>query len=313
MYVSGNHAYVASYGSNALEIVDITNPATPIHKNSTYIDTPRSVFVSGNYAYVTSAGSDALEVVDVTNPAAPVLKGTILNGGTTLLNNPYSVYVSGNYAYVASYSSNALEIVDVTNPAAPVHKGSITNIFLSSPQSVSVSGNYAYIASDGINALDIVDVTNPATPVHKGYIQDGSGVAPFLRDPVGVYISGNYAYVASLASNALEIVDIGSVTATSVNVVSANQITCSVNLSDKTAGLYNVVVTNPDGKSGALPNGFTISAAGAPVASFYGTPLAGAVSAERQLHRHFDQFSCVVVLVIRRREFQYFAEPGTYL
>ena len=30
--VSGNYAYVASYQSNALEIVDISNPAVPVHK-----------------------------------------------------------------------------------------------------------------------------------------------------------------------------------------------------------------------------------------------------------------------------------------
>jgi len=87
VYVLGNYAYVASAASNALEILDITNPATPLHKGS-----------------ISDGGG-----------AAPFLYG------------PSSVYVSGNYAYVASVNSNALEIVDITNPAAPVHKGSVSN------------------------------------------------------------------------------------------------------------------------------------------------------------------------------------------
>jgi len=34
VYVSGTYAYVASSESNALEIVDISNPALPVHKGS---------------------------------------------------------------------------------------------------------------------------------------------------------------------------------------------------------------------------------------------------------------------------------------
>jgi len=85
---------------------------------------------------------------------------------------------------------------------------------------------------------------------------------------VSVYVSGNYAYVASEDSYALEIVDIGTVSATGVNVVSANQINCTFNLNSKATGLYTVVVTNPDGKFGTLSSGFTIIAADAPVAGF---------------------------------------------
>ncbi len=223
VYVSGNYAYVTSFGYNGgpgtLEIVDVTNPADPVHKGSLTDGTggalllyPTSVYVSGNYAYVTSLDSHSLEIVDVTNPAAPVHKGSLTDGtGGALLSFPVSVYVSGNYAYVASNGSNALEIVDVTNPAVPVHKGSLTDgtggALLVYPASVYVSGNYAYVASFGSNAIEIVDVTNPADPVHKGSLTNGTGGA-LLGFPASVYVSGNYAYVASTVSNALEIVDV---------------------------------------------------------------------------------------------------------
>ncbi len=272
VFVAGNYAYVASPGSNALEIVDVTNPAVPVHKGSITnpsLLNPKSVFLAGNYAYVASSGSNVLEIVDVTNPAVPVHKGS-----STTIFSPSSVYVSGNYAYVTSYGSNALVIVDVTNPAIPQNIGTISNAYLNNPQSVFVAGNYAYVSSAGTsNALEIVNVTNPANPVHLGSISNGAGGA-LLSNPKSVFVSGNYAHVASYGSNALEIVDIGTVTATGVNVVSANKITCSVNLSNKVTGTYNVVVINPDGKFGTLLGGFTIN--NAPVASFYGTPLTGA-------------------------------------
>jgi hypothetical protein len=48
------------------------------------------------------------------------------------------------------------------------------------------------------------------------------------------------------------------ITATGVSVVSATQITCSFNIIGKTAGLWDVVVTNPDGQAATLANGFEI-------------------------------------------------------
>jgi hypothetical protein len=64
VFVSGNYAYVASYSSNALEIVDISDPSLPVHKGSLTHGTdgalllaPSSIVVSGNYAYVASRNS----------------------------------------------------------------------------------------------------------------------------------------------------------------------------------------------------------------------------------------------------------------
>jgi len=219
VYISGNYAYVASSGSNALEIVDISNPALPVHTGKIFdgdggaiLGGPNSVFVSGNYAYIASSLSNALEIVNISNPTTPVHTGKILDGaGGAALANPYNIYVSGNYAYVASYDSNALEIVDVSVPTSPVHAGLISDgedgVALVGPNSVYVSGNYAYITSGGSDALEIVDVSNPTAPVHVGVIYNGDGGA-VLGGPNSVYVSGNYAYVSSFGSNALEIVDI---------------------------------------------------------------------------------------------------------
>ncbi|MEK7644619.1 MAG: hypothetical protein AAB390_04945, partial [Patescibacteria group bacterium] len=229
VYVSGNYAYVASGISDALEIIDISNPARPTHKGSiadgaggARLDNPNSVFVSGNYAYVASQSSASLEIIDISNPSQPTHKGSVRNNaGGALLSGVTSVFVSGNYAYLTASSVDALEIIDVSNPSTPTHKGSISNgaggALLDLPVSVYVVGNYAYVASADSDALEIIDVSDPAVPTHKGSIATGVGGSLLdfssVNSDKSVFVSGNYAYLAVNSSNALEIVDISSSTA----------------------------------------------------------------------------------------------------
>ena len=279
VFVFGDYAYVTSAGSNALEIVDVSDPANPVHKGSisdgvggAKLNNPSSIFVAGPYAYVASAGSNALEIVDVSDPANPIHKGSIADGvGLALLGNPTGVYVSGIYAYIASAGSNALEIVDISDPANPVHKGSIADriggALLSGAYRVFVSGNYAYVAST--DALEIVDVSNPVNPVHKANIvKNNNGI--FTESPKDIDISGNYVY--AIVQDTFKIVDIGNIHATEVNVVSPNQIFCTLDPTGKVADDYNVVVTNPDGQTGTFLSGFTIINS-----HFIGTPTLGEV------------------------------------
>ncbi len=226
VFVSGNYAYLVnaingSGGGAALEIVDVSNPATPIHAGSltdgtggALLSYAYSVYVSGKYAYVASGGSNALEIVDVSTPGAPAHAASLTNGtGGAVLGFPYSVYISGNYAYVTSFLSNALEIIDITNPLAPVHKGSLVDgtggAMLKLPTSVYVSGKYALVIAAGSNALEIVDVSNPAAPVHAASLINGAGGA-ILDSPVSFSVSGNYVYAIDYASNTLEIISFSS-------------------------------------------------------------------------------------------------------
>lgn len=211
VFVSGNYAYVTAADSNALEIVDVSDPAAPVHKGSitdgqdgAYLFWPRNVYVKDNYAYV-AAYFGGLEIVDVSDPTNPVHKGKFDVPTST------DIYVSGNYAYLTCIGGHALVIIDISDPAAPVYKGGIADgnggAHLFWPTSVYVSGNYAYVTSADDNALNIVDVSNPAAPVLKGIITHGEGGA-LLATPYSVYVSGNYAYVASGSSNSLEIIDV---------------------------------------------------------------------------------------------------------
>jgi outer membrane protein assembly factor BamB len=269
------YAYVVSTGTNSLQIVDVTNPATPL-KNGNISNTdaakgnmsaPRSIYVSGNYAYIASGLSNGLEIVDISNQWSPKHVGFIANGtGGALLNNPYSIQVVGNYAYIASYGSNALEIIDITNPRAPKHKGKLVNgaggARLLNPVTLAVSGIYAYVGDQESNYLEVIDVSNPAAPVHKGSLSFGAGYRPN-----GIFVSGNSVYVANNMHNSLEIVTVttGAIAATGVKVTNLYrenaQITCKFPITNKPAGQYSVVVTNPDLQQAVLVNGFLIARA----------------------------------------------------
>jgi hypothetical protein len=63
------------------------------------------------------------------------------------------------------------------------------------------------------------------------------------------------------------------INATNVVVVNAAQITCDFDLTGAAVGLWDVVVTNPDDRSGTLPGGFTVEAAPPRVDSI--TPISG--------------------------------------
>ena len=159
VFVSGNYTFVASSGDDALEIVDVSDPATPFHiirvddgsGAAPYLNGSQSVYIYGNYAYVVSLSSNALEIVDVTNPAIPVHKGSILDGGGVVpyMNIPHSVFISENFAYSASSGSNALEIIDIGTIRA-------TNVNIVSPTKITCTFNL----SNQIDGLYNVVVTN---------------------------------------------------------------------------------------------------------------------------------------------------------
>ncbi|WP_319642262.1 PGF-pre-PGF domain-containing protein [Methanovulcanius yangii] len=207
VFVAGDYAYVASYVNGALEIVDISDPARPVHKGNLSLGFgPKSVYVSGNYAYVANYNQYSLQIVDITNPAVPMLVSFF-----GFPSNPWDVFVAGNNAYVGisvGGMDGKLWIVNITNPINPTTTGIFEDpVWLPSPVDVFVAGDYAYVASKDYHALKIIDVTDPAHPIRAGSITNGEGGA-LLENPEGVFVSGTYAYVASTGSDSLAIIDI---------------------------------------------------------------------------------------------------------
>lgn len=221
--IKDNYAYVASTISDAIEIIDISDPDNPTYVSSikdgdggAKLNGPRSIYISGNYAYVGSYYSNAMEIVDISNPANPIHVGVISDGdGGALLDKPENIYVKNNFAYVISYGSKSLEIIDISDKSNPIHAGSITNgtggALLRAPKSIKLSGNYAYISSLGDDAIEIIDISDKTNPTHAGAISNGDGGA-LLDGVLDIYIKDNYIYAAANRSNALEIIDISNPT-----------------------------------------------------------------------------------------------------
>ncbi|MBI5192150.1 MAG: hypothetical protein HZA08_01770, partial [Nitrospirae bacterium] len=79
--VSGNFAYIAD-GESGLQIMDISNPASPVIVGS--LDTPgiaQDIVVSGTRAFIAD-GSSGLSIIDISNPSFPVLLGAVNIAGT---------------------------------------------------------------------------------------------------------------------------------------------------------------------------------------------------------------------------------------
>ncbi len=234
--VSGNYAYVVNNSSATLQVINITNPASPTVAGSVATGSqPRSVAVSGNYAYVANQ-SNTMQIFNISNPASPTLTGsagtvgqpnciTVSGNYAYVVNyfgstmqvfnvsnpasptlagtvgtglNPYYIAISGNFAYVVN-NSGTLQVITITNPASPSVVGSVGT--LNQPRAVAVSGNYAYVANAGNNTMQVINVSNPASPTVTGSVTTGTG-------PQTLNVSGNYAFVGNNGANTLQVIDI---------------------------------------------------------------------------------------------------------
>ena len=221
IFVAGDIAYVTAQGgdSDALEIIDISNPSSPKHlaaitsTTEPLLDSPFDVFVQGNYAYVVNKVGDSLVVIDVSIPTNPQVVGTLVDGGGSapFLNGPQSIHVVGNYAYIAENNGDALEIVDISDPKNPVHAGVLLDgtggAQINSPQDVFVLNSYAYIVSQADDNLQIVDVSDPQNPSHVT-----STIISSFQNPTSVVVGGDYAYISATTQDSVSILDISSTT-----------------------------------------------------------------------------------------------------
>ena len=177
VHVSGDHAYVTST-TLGLQVVDITDPSSPVLVGSVTPFGASGVHVSGDHAYV--VGGVTLKVFDVSNPSNPAGVGSLVVGG-----NLFGIDVSGDYAYIASGTAG-LNVVDISDPSNPLLVGSVATPDFAS--GVSVSGNRAYVA-DNFSGVQVVSVFDPANPVITGSVDVGGF-------PWDITVAGDRAYVA---------------------------------------------------------------------------------------------------------------------
>ena len=214
--VDGNYAYVSSFWSSAIEILNISNPASPSHVSSISdnwgsirLNSPAGMVKDGNYLYVAAYGSDAMQVIDVSTPASPSAVWQVLNSPTSRrLNGARGITKSGNYLYIACDIDDSLVVIDVTTPTAPSYVATLRNTtHLNGARAVKVSGNYAYVTAYDGGRFAVVDITTPSAPTIVTSIRN-NGTTRKLSGAWGLEIDGNYAYVTSYLGNALQVIDI---------------------------------------------------------------------------------------------------------
>ncbi|MBP6859450.1 MAG: beta-propeller fold lactonase family protein [Candidatus Magasanikbacteria bacterium] len=193
--ISGKYAYVPLYSSDAVAIVDISDPVFPVLKSTLITGSqPRDIKVAGRYAYVTHWNAANMVVIDISNPSVPRKVAT-----TTVGANPRSIAISGRFAYIANRTDNNVSIVDISNPLQPIR---VTNIDVGgNPFGIAVSGRYAYVINNGENNMHVLDISNPYSPANIATVDVGN-------QPESVYVSGNRVYTANYAEDSISIIDI---------------------------------------------------------------------------------------------------------
>ena len=241
VFGSGDRTYaiVAAWGDEAVQIMDITDPARPAPVSAVFGGSGGfatlngvngvEVFGSGNrtYAIVTATRDDAVQIMDITDPARPAPVSAVFDGsgGFDALDGANDVVVFGSgdrtYAIVAAWDDGAVQIMDVTDPAHPApvsaaFDGSAGFFSLAGANDMAVfergSRTYAIVTAYNDNGVQIVDVTDPAHPAPVSAAFDGSGRFTTLGGPHDVAVFGSegrtYAIVTADSDDGVQIMDV---------------------------------------------------------------------------------------------------------
>ncbi len=208
LYVSGDYAYVGYFGTDAFEVIDISNPAAPQTISTTSLgdggQNPEGIFVAGRYAYVAFADvTPGFQIYDVFNPAQPLM---VVSRGTWAGAAPFSVFVSGRYAYLAD-GNNSLRIFDVSGletTSAIIHSLEAGQLQVRNDITAygQLAGSALNIGSGGIlsnGPLSISATTSPSSI--WGDLAIGTST-PYARLFVSGGSSGTGASVLEVADNA---------------------------------------------------------------------------------------------------------------
>lgn len=175
---ASNREYALMGVSNALAIVEITDPANPViveqitHTNSLWGD----VKVYQDYAYVTNESGGGLDVIylgDVDNGNVTLVRRVTSNGLRTAHN--VAVNQDSGYAYVvgANINSGGLVAYSLADPSNPVYAGAWTASYVHDAQIVTYPDNteiaFCFGGYNGIYIVDVTDKNNMFTIKHLTY------------------------------------------------------------------------------------------------------------------------------------------------
>lgn len=189
-----NFLYIRTYNPYAIRLYDLTNPTSPVLRDSYTTGAPSSIFVKDGLGYMSDL-NQGLVIIDVSHPDNLTFVSSLqIPGG------PMDVFVIDNHAYLANWwngTEGGLYSIDVSDPSNPVQVDQYSGAYravtgandkltaigsgyavfdVSDPvqltlnyeevlpgmlTDVAVKGDYAFTGSNGFRVFDISDKSNP--------------------------------------------------------------------------------------------------------------------------------------------------------
>lgn len=250
--VNGSYAYIANNSTtNQLEIVDVSNPNSPVLKKRFSVDglTAKDIYINslGSRAYLattTSSTKKELFIIDISDKSNPVVKGSYEANGM----DPKGVTaVTNNKVLLVGTGAEEYQVIDVTTETSPARCSGL-NI------DTGVNGVAGVLEADG-DAYSYI-ITGDASSELK-IIAGGAGIQ---YSSSGDFTS-KVATISATATFNRVTAELAQPSATSIRmqVAGADQVSGSCTGAtynfvgpDKTAGTY---FTSSDGLtiSGSLP------------------------------------------------------------
>lgn len=178
-YVSPSGREYALMGlRNALAVVEITNPRSPVlvasipHTSSLWGD----VKVYRDHCYVSNEAGGGIQVIslaNVDNGQVTLVRSLTNNGLATTHNVAIDEYSGFLYLCGANTNSGSLVVFDLSDPSNPTLAGTFSGPYVHDAQIVTFTegpytGRQIAFCSNGRTAFDIVDVTNKSSMFRVG-------------------------------------------------------------------------------------------------------------------------------------------------
>ena len=230
-----HYALVASSIDDGVQIIDITDPASPspvahVTDGADYPElngaTAITTHTIGNshYALVAAYFDSGVQIIDITDPASPSPVAHVTDGADYPELNAASgitTHTIGNshYALVAAFTDYGVQIIDITDPASPSPVAHVTD-GADYPELARASGiathtignsHYALVAASTDDGVQIIDITDPASPSPVADATDGAdypeldGAAAITTHTIG---EKHYALVASEDDSGVQIIEL---------------------------------------------------------------------------------------------------------
>jgi hypothetical protein len=213
--IEGNYAYIADRSRTRLNVVDITNPNSPVVTGSYDLvsEKPNKLVVWKNFAYLATSHTlrtgGGVVIVDVSNPVAPQLEGSYDTPGDGV---DLMVREEGSmvYAFIAD-NPGSLQVLDVTNPDSPTQKsaydlrGSTSVLFIDGSvlYITDFGNNYTYGYFNDLLVLDISNLSNITLKSTYEFPMPISNPEP----AVDMTTASGYLYLA-MSEHSFQIMDI---------------------------------------------------------------------------------------------------------